>query len=102
MFQFRTPRKFLHWLLLLTPAANVILLPFTVGNLGLSFRAEGTLLIGAFFASIAGCFALGIWQAWSGQTWPDRLVGGCLAGIVLVLLNGLVALAGLAVAGLIY
>jgi hypothetical protein len=106
----RKPRKFWHWLLLLTPALELMTLPFVADRWGAwLFRFRDTPFLGLFVdRDIPGlgvlvdnlvvvamlCMALGLWQAWPGRTWPDRIKGALISGFAIAIINGTIAFAG--------
>jgi hypothetical protein len=95
-----------HWLLLLTPAAALIVSYLLVRYVGLTFfpddpQAGRTDARGERPIDLAGqcyviaqpvqcvllCFALGSWWRWKGSDWGERIAFGFFIGIVIVVMN---------------
>ena len=95
------PQKPWHWLLLLTPALELMFIPFVADRWGSYLLPHDeipglTLLIYNLPFAVALSMALGMWQAWDRPRWTDCLFEGLALGFVIAAVNGTIAFAGCA------
>jgi hypothetical protein len=98
-----------HWqrLLLLTPALELMFIPFVAKQWGRFLfphteLPEVALLFNNLFLALALSLALGIWQAWPLANWPKRIATGLVLGIGIAIINGTIAFAGCAAGGWVF
>jgi hypothetical protein len=93
------PRTGWHWLLLATPALELMLAAFVADRWG-SFLfpdveiPELTFLFGNLFVALALSLALGLWLVWPNGDWSLRIGIGLACGITIAFVNFLIALGG--------
>ena len=98
----KRPQKAWHWLLLFSPAIDLVFMPFVADRWGaFLFRhaelPDVALLMANLFVALALSIALGIWQAWHCPRWFDRILVGIHVGLAIALVNGTIAFAGCAI-----
>lgn len=94
------------WLVLLTPALELLLVSLWAGGPGRRFFADAELgpVVGAWFANLPVffilCLGLGIWW-WENPAWPERIGFGILVGLGIAVVNLTIAFAGCALGGML-
>ena len=93
------PLKPGHWLLLLTPALELMIVPLLAKEWGRFLLPhaelpEVALLIYNLIVALALSMALGMWWARHLGHWSDRTLAGLLFGVCIALMNGMIAFAG--------
>jgi len=86
------PRNFWQWLLVLTPAAEMIAVQTMADRSQTALAGESDILgLGVVILNVIGVFvfslALGISWFWHSPDWVDRLVKGGAVGLVIGVVN---------------